>query len=152
MALFYSARLPPWRPGFDSRLGHVRLGTYSLGWRWPWSSLFVTSYSPAANFCTGWLQYLTSCPTGENKAYQSQCTNLCCSLVYLEFIQLLFLFPRWRIFQSLQWDTEYLPMKGIFYIKKLQAHLTVLIISKQAAGYMYSWERIERFNLLKKYI
>jgi len=35
MALFISARLPPRRPGFDSRPGHVRLGTYSLGWRWP---------------------------------------------------------------------------------------------------------------------
>ncbi len=35
MAFFLSARLPPRRPGFDSRgPGHVSLGTTSLGWRW----------------------------------------------------------------------------------------------------------------------
>ncbi len=28
---------------FDSRPGHVSPGTSSLGWRWPWSSLFITS-------------------------------------------------------------------------------------------------------------
>ncbi len=32
------------RPGFDSRPRHVSLGTSSLGWRWPWSSLFKTKY------------------------------------------------------------------------------------------------------------
>ena len=26
---------------FDSRPGHVSPGTSSLGWRWPWSSLFI---------------------------------------------------------------------------------------------------------------
>jgi len=30
-----------WRPGFDSRPGHVSLGTSSLGWRRPWSSLSI---------------------------------------------------------------------------------------------------------------
>ncbi len=39
MALFESARLPLWRPGFDSRPGNVSPGTSSLKWRWPWSSL-----------------------------------------------------------------------------------------------------------------
>jgi hypothetical protein len=29
------------RPGFDSRPGHVSLGTSSLGWRRPWSSLSI---------------------------------------------------------------------------------------------------------------
>ncbi len=118
--------------------GHVSLGTARLRWRWPWSSLFITSYIPAANYCTGRQQCLTTCPNGENKAH---CTNLCYSLVYLEFIQLLFLFPRWRIFQSLQWDPKYLSIKGIFYIKKLQAHFSVLITSKQAARYMSSSDR-----------
>ncbi len=33
------SRLPPRRPGFDSRPKHVSLWTSSLGWRWPWSSV-----------------------------------------------------------------------------------------------------------------
>jgi hypothetical protein len=39
--LFSSARLPPWRPRFDFWPGHVSPGTSSLGWRLPWSSLFM---------------------------------------------------------------------------------------------------------------
>ncbi len=35
MALFYSARLPPFRPGFDSRPEHISPVTFS------WSSLFI---------------------------------------------------------------------------------------------------------------
>jgi hypothetical protein len=42
MALFKSARLPPWRPGFDSRPGHAVMGPASLEWRWLWSNLFIS--------------------------------------------------------------------------------------------------------------
>ncbi len=38
---FSSARLPLWKPGFDSGLGHVSSETSSLGWRWPWSSPII---------------------------------------------------------------------------------------------------------------
>ncbi len=38
IVFFYSARLPPRRPEFDSWPGYVSPRTSSLGWRWPWSS------------------------------------------------------------------------------------------------------------------
>ncbi len=45
MALFLSARLPPlWRPGFDSRPGHVNPRNSCLEYRWNWSSLFNPNF------------------------------------------------------------------------------------------------------------
>ncbi len=44
MVLFYIACLLPRRPGFDYRTGHISHGTFSLGLRWPWSSLFIVHW------------------------------------------------------------------------------------------------------------
>ncbi len=37
----FSRVLASQRPGFDSQLGNVSPATSSLGWIWPWSSLFI---------------------------------------------------------------------------------------------------------------
>ncbi len=40
-------------PGFCSRPGHVSLGCFSRGWRWPWSSLFIIRTRNTTTVCTG---------------------------------------------------------------------------------------------------
>jgi hypothetical protein len=49
--------LPPRRSGFDSWPRHVSLGTTTLGWRWPWSSLSI-EYTIVRTVPVGWVSLL----------------------------------------------------------------------------------------------
>jgi hypothetical protein len=66
----------PWRPRFDSRPGHVSLGTSSLGWRWPWSSLSIV-----ASFVTSHLFMLSKIITVQLKKFVQMLILLMCKFL-----------------------------------------------------------------------